>query len=184
MPEGMLEYQALLVRPHKETHPVANDSSFDVVSKVDMQEATNAIHQAQKEIENRFDLKGTGAEISLEKEEITLVAPDEMKLKNILEVLEGKLIKREISLKSLDYGKIESSLGGKVRQVVTLKQGISKENAKKIIGLIKDSKLKVQAQIQDDQVRVVGKNRDDLQAVMKVLRGGELELDLQFDNYR
>ena len=163
---------------------MSKESSFDIVSKVDMQEATNAIHQAQKEIENRFDLKGSGSEVTLEKETIALNAPDEMKLKNILEIVEGKLVKREISLKSLEYGKIESSLGGKVKQVVTLKVGISKENAKKITGLIKDSKLKVQAQIQDDQVRVVGKNRDDLQQVMALLRGADLDLDLQFLNYR
>lgn len=163
---------------------MSKESSFDVVSKVDMQEATNAIHQAQKEIENRFDLKGTGSEIALEKETISLKAPDEMKLKNILDIVEGKLVKREISLKSLEYGKIESSLGGNVKQVVTLKQGISKENAKKIIGLIKDSKIKVQAQIQDDQVRVVGKNRDDLQAVIALLKKADLDLDLQFINYR
>jgi uncharacterized protein YajQ (UPF0234 family) len=149
-----------------------------------MQEATNAIHQAQKEIETRFDLKGSGSEVALEKETIVLKAPDEMKLKNILEIVEGKLVKREISLKNLDYGKIESSLGGNVKQVVTLKQGISKENAKKITTLIKDAKIKVQAQIQDDQVRVVGKNRDDLQAVIALLKKADLDLDLQFLNYR
>ena len=163
---------------------MAKESSFDVVSKVDMQEATNAIHQAQKEIENRFDLKGTNSEVALEKETIVLKAPDEMKLKNILDIVEAKLIKREISLKMLDYGKIESSLGGNVKQVVTLKQGISKENAKKITGLIKDSKVKVQAQIQDDQVRVVGKSKDDLQAVIALLKKADLDLDLQFLNFR
>ncbi|MDB5096926.1 MAG: hypothetical protein JWM80_1347 [Cyanobacteria bacterium RYN_339] len=169
---------------HEGDATVSKESSFDVVSKVDMQEATNAINQAQKEIDTRFDLKGSGSEIALDKETIVLKAPDEMKLKNILEIVEGKLVKREISLKSLDYGKIESSLGGNVKQVVTLKQGISKENAKKITTLIKDSKLKVQAQIQDDQVRVVGKNRDDLQAIMKLLRGADLDMDMQFLNYR
>ena len=163
---------------------MAQDSSFDIVSKVDMQEATNAVHQAQKEIENRFDLKGTGSELTLEKETISMKAPDEMKLKNVLDILESKLVKRNISLKSLEYGKIESSLGGAVKQVVTLKQGISKENAKKITNLIKEKKLKVQAQIQDDQVRVSGKSKDDLQAVMQALRGADLDLDLQFINYR
>lgn len=163
---------------------MSKESSFDVVSKVDMQEATNAIHQAQKEIENRFDLKGSGSEVELEKETITLKAPDEMKLKNVLDIVESKLVKREISLKSLDYGKIESSLGGNVKQVVTLKQGISKENAKKITGLIKDSKIKVQAQIQDDQVRVVGKSKDDLQAIIALLKKADLDLDLQFLNFR
>jgi uncharacterized protein YajQ (UPF0234 family) len=163
---------------------VAKEESFDIVSKVDMQEATNAINQAQKEIDNRFDLKGTGAEILLEKEVLTLKAPDEMKLRNILDVVENKLVKREISLKSLDYGKVESALGGKVKQTVTLKQGIDKDAAKKIINLIKESKIKVQAQIQDDQIRVVGKNRDDLQTVIGLLRGANLDLDLQFLNFR
>lgn len=163
---------------------MSKEASFDIVSKVDMQEATNAIHQAQKEIENRFDLKGSGSEVELEKETISLKAPDEMKLRNILDIVEGKLVKREISLKALEYGKIESSLGGNVKQVVTLKQGISKENAKKIIGLIKDSKIKVQAQIQDDQVRVVGKSRDDLQAVIALIKGKDLDFDVQFLNYR
>jgi uncharacterized protein YajQ (UPF0234 family) len=163
---------------------MSKEASFDIVSKVDMQEATNAIHQAQKELEQRFDLKGSGSEIAVEKESITLNAPDEMKLRNVLDILEAKLIKREISLKSLEYGKIESSLGGKVKQVVVLKQGIEKDNAKKIINLIKDTKLKVNAQIQDDQIRVVGKNRDDLQAIIAKLRGAELDLDLQFLNFR
>lgn len=163
---------------------MSKEASFDIVSKVDMQEATNAVHQAQKEIENRFDLKGTGSEVTLEKETLTLKAPDEMKLKNLLDILESKLVKRNISLKSLDYGKIESSLGGNVKQVVTLKQGIDKDQAKKIIGLIKDTKLKVQPQIQEDQVRVTGKNKDDLQVVIQKLREAELDLDLQFINYR
>ena len=163
---------------------MASDSSFDIVSKVDMQEVTNAVNQAQKEIEQRFDLKGTGSEINLEKETIALKAPDEMKLKNILDIVENKLIKRNVPIKNLDHGKIESGLGGSVKQVITLKQGIDKDQAKKIINLIKETKLKVQAQIQEDQVRVSGKNRDDLQAVIAKLKGADLDLDLQFINYR
>ena len=163
---------------------MAQDSSFDIVSKVDMQEATNAVHQAQKEIEQRFDLKGTGSELRLEKETIELKAPDDMKLKNLLDVVESKFTKRGISLKALEYGKVEASLGGAVKQVVTLKQGISKENAKKIIGMIKDAKIKVQPQIQEDQIRVVGKNKDDLQAVIALLRKADLDIELQFLNYR
>ncbi|MEB3196196.1 MAG: YajQ family cyclic di-GMP-binding protein [Candidatus Sericytochromatia bacterium] len=163
---------------------MSKEASFDIVSKVEMQEVTNAVHQAQKELEQRFDLKGSGAEVTLEKEMLVLKAPDEMKLRNVLDVVESKFVKRNISLKSLDYGKIESSLGGNVRQDVTLKQGIDKERAKKIIGLIKDSKLKVQAQIQDDQIRVTGKSRDDLQAVIAKLKGADLDIDLQFINYR
>jgi hypothetical protein len=163
---------------------MAKESSFDIVSKVDMQEVTNAVHQAQKEIEQRFDLKGTGAEVALEKETIALKAPDEMKLKNILDIVESKLVKRNVPIKNLEYGKIESGLGGTVKQVVTLQQGISKEQAKKIIGMIKDSKIKVQPQIQEDQIRVVGKDKDDLQAVIGLLRKADLDLDLQFINYR
>lgn len=163
---------------------MSKDASFDIVSKVEMQEATNAIHQAQKELEQRFDLKGTGSEVELEKETIVLKAPDEMKLKNVLDIVESKLIKRNISLKSLEYGKIEASLGGAVRQEVVLKQGIDKEMGKKIIGLIKDTKLKVQPQIQDDQIRVTGKNRDDLQVVIQKLKAADLAIDLQFINYR
>lgn len=163
---------------------MSKDASFDIVSKVDMQEATNAVHQAQKEIDNRFDLKGSGSEATLEKETITLKAPDETKLKNILDIVESKLVKREISLKSLEYGKIESALGGSVRQVLTLRQGIDKDQAKKIIGLIKEAKLKVQPQIQEDQIRVTGKNRDDLQTVIQLLKKADLDMDLQFINYR
>lgn len=163
---------------------MASESSFDIVSEIDMQEASNAINQAQKEIDQRFDLKGTGSEVALEKEGITLKAPDEMKLKNVLDVVVNKLVKRNVSLKFLEYGDIESSLGGKVKQVLTLKQGLSKEQAKKIIGLIKDSKLKVNAQIQDDQIRVSGKNKDDLQAVIRTLKGADLEVELQFLNFR
>lgn len=164
---------------------MSKDSSFDIVSKVDMQEVTNAVNQAQKEIEQRFDLKGTGSEISLEKETIALKAADEMKLKNVLDIVENKLVKRNVPIKNLEYGKIESALGGAVKQVITLKQGIDKDNAKKITNLIKETKLKVQAQIQEDQVRVTGKNKDDLQAVMQTLRAAEnIELDLQFLNYR
>lgn len=163
---------------------MSKDASFDIVSKVDMQEATNAVHQAQKEIDTRFDLKGSGSEATLEKETITLKAPDETKLKNVLDIVESKLVKREISLKSVEYGKIESAAGGTVRQVLTLKQGIDKEQAKKIIGLIKDAKIKVQPQIQEDQVRVAGKNRDDLQAVIQLLKKADLDMELQFLNYR
>ncbi|MNS61213.1 putative nucleotide-binding protein [compost metagenome] len=164
---------------------MSKDSSFDIVSKVDMQEVTNAVNQAQKEIEQRFDLKGTGSEIALEKETIALKAADEMKLKNILDIVENKLVKRNVPIKNLEYGKIESALGGAVKQVITLKQGIDKDAAKKITNMIKETKLKVQAQIQEDQIRVTGKNKDDLQAVMQKLRGADnLELDLQFINYR
>ena len=163
---------------------MATEYSFDVVSKIDMQELTNAVHQATKEIEQRFDLKGSNSSITLEKEALVLSAPDEMKLRNIAELLEGKCVKRGISLKALDYGKIESSLGGAVRQVASLKQGIDREHGKTITTLVKNSKLKINAQIQDDQIRISGKNKDDLQAAMKLLKSLEIDLDLQYLNFR
>lgn len=163
---------------------MSKEASFDIVSKVDMAALTDAVHQANKEIENRFDLKGTGSELSLDKEAITAKAPDEMKLRNIIDILEGRMIKRGISIKALDRGKVESALAGTVRQVITVIQGIDKDRAKKITGLIKDTKLKVQAQIQEDQIRVTGKNKDDLQTVMGTLRNADLDIDLQFTNYR
>jgi len=163
---------------------MSKEASFDIVSKVDMAALTDAVHQANKEIEARFDLKGTGSELSLEKETITAKAPDEMKLRNIIDILEGRMIKRGLSIKALDRGKVESALAGTVRQVITILQGIDKERAKKITGLIKDTKLKVQAQIQEDQIRVTAKSKDDLQAVMGTLRNADLDIDLQFTNYR
>lgn len=163
---------------------MSKEASFDIVSKVDMAALTDAVHQANKEIESRFDLKGSGSELSLDKEVITAKAPDEMKLRNIVDLLEARMIKRGLSIKALDRGKVESALSGTVKQVITVIQGIDKERAKKITGLIKDTKLKVQAQIQEDQIRVTGKNKDDLQGVMGALRGADLDIDLQFVNYR
>ncbi|MEB3205329.1 MAG: YajQ family cyclic di-GMP-binding protein [Candidatus Sericytochromatia bacterium] len=163
---------------------MAKEASFDIVSKADMNEVQNAVNMVAKEIEQRFDLKGTGSSIDLGKDGITLNAPDEMKLRNILDVLHDKLTKRQVSLKCLDAGKVESSLGGKVRQQFGIRQGIDREHARKIVDLIKGTKLKVQTQIQDDQVRVLGKSRDDLQAVIKALRGADFPLDLQYLNFR
>jgi uncharacterized protein YajQ (UPF0234 family) len=163
---------------------VAKEASFDIVSKADTNEVQNAVNMVAKEIEQRFDLKGTGSSIDLGKDGITLNAPDEMKLRNILDVLHDKLTKRQVSLKCLDAGKVESSLGGKVRQQFRIRQGIDREHARKIVDLIKGAKLKVQTQIQDDQVRVLGKSRDDLQAVIKALRGADFPLDLQYLNFR
>ena len=163
---------------------MSKDASFDIVSKVDMAEVTNAVHQTNKEIEQRFDLKGSGAEIRQEKETLTAVAPDDLKLRNIIDILENKFIKRNLSLKALDKGTVESALGGTVKQVITLKQGIDRERAKKINDLIKASKIKVQSQIQEDQIRVSGKSRDDLQAVIQTLKNADLDIDLQFENYR
>lgn len=163
---------------------MSKDASFDIVSKVDMAAMQDALHQAVKEIESRFDLKGTGCELTLEAEVVTAKAPDDFKLRNIVDILEQRMVKRGLSLKALEHGKVESSLGGAMKQVITVRQGIDKERAKKIIGLIKDQKIKVQAQIQDDQIRVTGKNKDDLQAVIALLKKADLDLDLQYVNYR
>lgn len=163
---------------------MAKDASFDIVSKVDIQEVSNAVVQARREIETRFDFKGSKSEIGLEEEAITLVSDDEYKLSQVLDVLQTKLVKREVSLKALKPGKIESAAGGMVRQTFQLTQGISQDIAKKITKLIKDSKVKVQTQIQGDQLRVTGKNRDDLQDVIQLLKSEVSEIPLQFTNYR
>ncbi|MBC9786015.1 YajQ family cyclic di-GMP-binding protein [Heliobacterium chlorum] len=163
---------------------MAKEASFDIVSQVDMQEVTNAVHQALKEIENRFDFKNSKSEIRQDEKGITLVSDDDFKLKNVVDILESKMVKRGISLRALKYGKVESAAGDTVRQQVELVQGISKEKAKEITKLIKDSKIKVQAQVQGDQVRVVGKQRDDLQAVIALLKKADLDIELQFINFR
>ncbi|GEO24878.1 YajQ family cyclic di-GMP-binding protein [Alicyclobacillus acidoterrestris] len=163
---------------------MAKDASFDIVSKVDLQEVTNAVTQARREIETRFDFKGSKSEIRLEGEALTLISDDEYKLSQVLDVLQTKLIKRDVSLKALKPGKIEPAAGGTVRQVFTLQQGIDQNVAKQITKLIRDSKLKVQAQIQGDQVRVTGKNRDDLQQVIQLLKSADIDVPLQFTNYR
>jgi uncharacterized protein YajQ (UPF0234 family) len=158
--------------------------SFDIVSKVDMQEVDNAVNQTIKEIAQRYDFKGSKSEVTLEKESIKVLADDDFKLKAVVDILQSKFIKRGISIKSLQYGKVESASGGMVRQVITIQQGISKEKGKEIISLVKDSKLKVQGQIQDDQVRVTGKNRDDLQQVISLLKNKDLGVELQYVNFR
>jgi len=160
------------------------ESSFDVVSSVDLQEVRNAISQAEKEISTRFDLKGSASSIELQGEEIVLASVDEFKLKAVKDVLEGRLVKRSVPLKALSYGKLEEALGGSVRQRVALQKGIPTEKAREIVKLIKGTKLKVQAAIQGDQVRVSGKNKDDLQKVIGMLRGTDLGIDMQFTNYR
>lgn len=163
---------------------MAKDCSFDIVSEVDLQEVDNAVNQTVKEIGQRFDFRGSKASLSLEEDKIKILADDDYKLKSIIDILQTKIIKRNISLKSLDYGKVESASGGTARQYVTIKKGISKENAKKVVNKIKDTKLKVQAQIMDDQVRVTGKNKDDLQSVIASLKQADLDVDLQFVNFR
>jgi len=160
------------------------DPSFDVVSEVDLAEVGNALAQAQKEIQQRFDLKGTAAGIEHKEKELTFTADNEFGLKAVNDILQGKLVKRGIPLKNLDYGKIEPAAKGTVRQVVTIVQGIPIEKAKEIVKTIKDAKLKVQASIQADQVRVSGKKRDDLQSAIALLKAQDFGLALQFTNYR
>jgi uncharacterized protein YajQ (UPF0234 family) len=162
----------------------AAENSFDIVSTVDLQEVRNAVNQAEKEIANRYDLKKAAADLRLEGEEISLEAADEFSLTQALEVLKTKLVKREVNLKSLRYGKVEPAGGGRARQKITLQQGIPQETAKKLVAEIKTKKLKVQAAIQGDTVRVSGKNRDDLQTVIATLKAMDLDLPLTFSNYR
>ncbi|MEA2561623.1 MAG: cyclic-di-GMP-binding protein [Acidobacteriota bacterium] len=161
-----------------------NENSFDVVSNVDLQEVRNAVNQADKEIVNRYDLKKAAVSLNLEGEEIVLEAADEYSLNQALEVLKTKMVRREVQLKSLRYGKVEPASGGRARQKITLQQGIPIETAKKLVAEIKQRKLKVQAAIQGDTVRVSGKNRDDLQTVIAALKSLDLDVPLTFTNYR
>lgn len=160
------------------------EHSFDIVSKIDMQEVTNAVNQAMREIETRFDFKGSKSSITQEKDGLTVVSDDEYKLNSVKDILLSKLVKRGISPKALEYGKIEPAASGTVRQRIGLKQGIDQANAKTINNLIRDSKIKVKSQIQGDQIRVSGKSKDDLQQVIQLLKGADLPIELQFVNYR
>ncbi|MEA2465813.1 MAG: cyclic-di-GMP-binding protein [Acidobacteriota bacterium] len=163
---------------------MANEFSFDVVSKTDMQEVANAIQQAQKELAQRFDFKGSQSSIELSGEELVLVSDDEGKLVSVKDILESKLVKRKVSLKSIDYQKLEQAAGGTVRQRAKIVQGIEIEKAKVIVKTIKDAKVKVQASIQADQVRVVGRSKDDLQRAMTLVKETDYGIPLQFTNYR
>lgn len=166
---------------------MAKDSSFDIVSEFDRQELLNAVDQVKRDLQSRFDLKNSNSDIELDSDKsITITTSDDMKLRNIYDILQTKLVKRGISIKILDAQTVENALGGNVRQVYNLKKGLTQELAKKIVADIKDSKLKVQASIQGDQVRVTGKSKDDLQEVIKLLRSNEEKYDypLQFTNYR
>jgi cyclic-di-GMP-binding protein len=165
---------------------MAQDNSFDIVSKVDIQEVRNAIDQALKEIGARFDLKGSHSEVKLLEgdKEIQLASADEYKLEAVKEILGQKLVKRGVSLKNVSYGKLEEAMGKSVRQKITLQQGVPIEKAKDIVRIVKDSKLKVQASIQGDSVRVSGKDRDSLQSAIALLKGKDLGVELQFTNYR
>ena len=165
---------------------MADEFSFDIVSKVDLQEVENAIHQANKEISTRFDFRGSVSKIDFDKKapSLTLYSDDEGKLKSVVDILQNKFIKRNVSLKSLDYQQLEPAEKATVRQVVKIKQGIPSEKAKELVRVIKDSKIKVTPSIQGEQVRVVSKSKDDLQACMGIARAQDLGLDLQFTNYR
>ena len=163
---------------------MAKDCSFDVVSEVNMQEVDNAVNQAKKEIGTRYDFRGSKSEITLEGDTIKIVSDDEYKMNAVIDVLKGKMVKRGVAIKNLDYGKVEPASGATVRQVITIKKGISKEIAKDVVKLIKGMKLKVNASIQEDQVRVAGKDKDDLQAVIQMLKQQDLPVELQFVNFR
>jgi uncharacterized protein YajQ (UPF0234 family) len=163
---------------------MAAENSFDIACKIDMQEVANAVNQAKREIETRYDLKGSKNEITQEKMDLVLASGDEMKLKAVLDILQSKLHRRGIDLKALTIGEPETAGGGTVKQKITLQDGIPMEKAKEIVRLVKDSKIRVQASIQEKQVRVSGKNRDDLQAVIALVKGKDLGVALQFTNYR
>jgi len=160
------------------------DFSFDVVSKIDVQELDNALNATRKEIDGRFDFKNSKATIVNTDKEITITTDDELKLKNVVDVLQSRANKRGISLKTFDFGKVEPAAGNAVRQVVTLKSGILKEKAKIVTEAIKAAKLKVAAQVQDEQVRVSSKSKDDLQKAQALLKALEIDVPLQFTNYR
>lgn len=157
--------------------------SFDIVSEVDTHELTNAVDQANREVTNRFDFKGTNAKFELSNDVITLIAPSDFQLKQMMDILQGKMSKRQLDIRSLDPQEPNIALN-EAKQEVKVKQGIDQETAKKIVKMIKDTKLKVQASIQGDQVRITGKKRDDLQDVISFLRESKLNLPLQYENFR
>jgi uncharacterized protein YajQ (UPF0234 family) len=163
---------------------MAKENSFDIVSKVDYAEVTNAIHQTNKEVSQRFDFKGSKAAVELADKDLILSAEDETRLRNMNDVLQSKLVKRNVPLKALKYEKAEPAAGGAVRQKVLIQQGIPTDKAKEIVKFIKDRKFKVQTSIQGDSVRVSGKDRDTLQEVIAALKTNDFGIDMKFDNYR
>jgi len=165
-------------------YDMAAENSFDIVSKVDLQEVSNAIQNALKEIHTRFDLKDSKSDIKLEKDALVLSSADEYRLKAVNDILQSKLVKRGVPIKAFTYGVVEPASGSTVRQNVTMQQGIPIEKAKEIVKVIKDSKKKVQASIQGDSVRVSGKDRDALQEIIALVRGRDFGIDVQFTNYR
>lgn len=163
---------------------MASSCSFDIVSEINLQEMDNAINQTQKEITQRYDFKGSVAEIEFKNDELKIHAQDEFKLDSIMEILRGKMVKRGVSPKFLDPMKLEPASNGTVKQVIKIKKGIQKEKAKELVQDIKNSKIKVQGQIMEDVVRVTGKDKDDLQAVIGLVKGKDYGIELQFTNYR
>lgn len=164
---------------------MAKEPSFDVVSEVDLQEVNNALNQTKKEIVQRFDFKGSKSTVEIESGSIIrIITEDDTRMRNIVDILQGKFIKRGVAIKNLEYGKVEPAAGGMVRQNIKIKQGIDMEVAKKITKDIKNLKVKVQAQLQDDQIRVSGKKIDDLQTVIAFLKAQDYGVELQFSNFR
>ena len=163
---------------------MAKDASFDIVSEVDMQEIDNAVNQTNKEISQRYDFKNSKSGVTVEGEELKVVADDDFKLRSVIDILKTKMISRKVPVKNLDFGKAEEASGGTLRQMVKIQKGIDQDKAKAVVKDIKGLNLKVQAQIMGEQVRVSGKNRDDLQAVIQFLKGKDYGVELQFANYR
>ncbi len=163
---------------------MAQQNSFDIVSEVDRAEMTNAINQTIKEVRQRFDFKGSFANVVMEKDTLILTAEDETKLRNMTDILQQKLVRRGVPLKAFSYGTVEPAAGGTIRQKVDIQQGIPQEKAKEVVKFIKDSKAKVQASIQADVVRVTGKDRDTLQDIIAKLKEKDFGIDMQFTNYR
>jgi cyclic-di-GMP-binding protein len=163
---------------------MASESSFDIVSRIDRQELDNALNQARREIETRFDFKNTKTKIESDEKTITLLSDDELKMRNVIDILQQKAVRRGIDIKAFDVGPLEPAASGTVRQVISLRTGIPKEKSKALLEKIKSLRLKVNAQYQDEQVRVAGKSKDDLQKVISAVRAMDFELPLQFTNYR
>lgn len=163
---------------------MAQQNSFDIVSEVDYAEINNAINQTIKEVRQRFDFKGSNATVALEEKDLLLTAEDEMRLRNMNDILQQKLVRRSVPLKAFSYGKIEPAAGSTVRQRVTIQQGIPQDKAKEIVKFIKDTKAKVQASIQGDIVRISGKDRDTLQDIIAKLKAKDFGINMQYTNYR
>jgi len=165
---------------------MAQEHFFDIVSKIDLQEVSNAVQQAMKEMAQRFDFKGSKSNIELDRSgnEIHISSDDEYRLKSVIDILQGKLVKRKVPLRSLTYGKVEPSFSGTVKQSVSLQQGIPAEKAREIVKIIKNTKLKVQSEIQKDQLRIKSKKIDDLQSMIKLLKDQDFGIHMDFVNYR